>query len=379
MAITLTEEGTYTITVTTTDNVGNIAEKIYTVKIDKTLPIIAVETESVEYAKTRKVVILATDDEGAGLRDNNSYEYYLSTSNSSLTGGEWTNYTSGEEFTIGEGKTGTYYLFVKRVVDNAENISKEAGSIQQIGEEEYQKFGPYKFDNTDPMIKSIEVENNKVKIEVKDEDSGVTKYRYITSGTRITNPRITETNSTEVEATGEIIIEKINEVRYIYVIAEDRVGNRSNIEEVEIPKITIEGQANLETGNGQGGVDLSWNIGTGREKTYKIYQKSETEEEWQEVGETNETRITINTAKDIASPNMPEIELKGIDESNKININQKATDNGSIYKFYVEASDREDNSIVLSTSEEIMIEVKTGIKGYYGVKIDFGHESVEMI
>ena len=36
--MTLTETGIYEITITTTDNVGNTATNLYTVKIDKTAP-----------------------------------------------------------------------------------------------------------------------------------------------------------------------------------------------------------------------------------------------------------------------------------------------------------------------------------------------------
>ncbi|MCI8699937.1 MAG: hypothetical protein HFJ47_01175, partial [Clostridia bacterium] len=348
----------------------------YESTIDKISPIIKVNPTSGEYIKSRKLTIETEDEGGSELSKDNTYEYYLSTSETELEGGEWKDYKTEREVTIGEGKTGTYYVYVKRVKDNGGNTSTSEGEIVLIGEREYHRYGPYKFDNIEPTITRTEVENNKVKIEAKDEDSGVMKYRYIASGTRITNPRITETNSIEVEATGEIRIENINEIRYIYILAEDRVGNTSKIEEVEIPKITIEGETNLETENGKGGVDLSWNIGTAGEKTYKIYQKSEREEEWKEVGITNETRITIETATDKERPAMPEIEIKGISKDKKIIINQTAEDNGSTYKFYVEACDREDTEVVLSTSEEITKEVKTGIKGYY-YTIDEGIKEIE--
>ena len=135
--------------------------------------------------------------------------------------------------------------------------------------------------------------------------------------------------------------------------------------EIEVPKINIQGEVNIEAANGKGGVNLSWTIGGQGEKIYKVYQKSENENEWTEIQTTEETSLIVNTAKDIAVPNAPKIQITGINKDNKINISQSATDNGSIYKFYVEAYDKADNNIKLSTSEEITKDIKTGVKGYY--------------
>ena len=335
-----------------------------------TEPIITVNPANTDYAKSANITITVQGKEGSELSDSNSYQYYLSTSDTELIEGEWTDYISEREFTIGEGKTGTYYLYVKRVSDNLANISEETGILQQIEGEVYHRFGPYKFDNAAPEIEKAEVINNKVEIEANDgTGSGIIKYRYITSDTKLINPRITEENSTEVEAIGEITIGNINEISYIYILAEDRVGNTSNIIEVEVINLTLEGQVNIDTENGQGEVDLNWKINIAGEKTYKVYQKGEEEEEWTAVGETNENKITLSTAQDIAKPNTPDIQVNPINQDDKITIKQTATDNGSTYKFYVEACDRTDTNIVLATSEEITKEVKTGIKGYY-YKID---------
>ena len=58
-------------------------------------------------------------------------------------------YNSGSAFTIGGGKTGTYYLYVKSISDTATNTS--VGNIT-IGGVSYHKYGPYKFDNTNPTV-----------------------------------------------------------------------------------------------------------------------------------------------------------------------------------------------------------------------------------
>ena len=180
---TLSSKGIYTITVTTTDNVGNVAEKIYTVKIDKTLPIITVTPNNGTDAKTRNITITITDE--AGLNSNNNYQYYLSTSSSSLTGGEWTNYTPGEEFIMGEGKTGRYYLFIKRVRDNAGNISTSTGYSVTIGGEIYQRFGPYDFDNTPPTAGTLTMKLENYSGTIYIDNTWTSKSVYITLTSRL--------------------------------------------------------------------------------------------------------------------------------------------------------------------------------------------------
>lgn len=62
----------------------------------------------------------------------NIYQYYLSASATSLTGGTWRNYESGQAFHAGYGLDGVYYLYVKRVSDTNGNISSGNG-----GHDEY--------------------------------------------------------------------------------------------------------------------------------------------------------------------------------------------------------------------------------------------------
>lgn len=75
------------------------------------------------------------------------------------------------------------------------------------------------------------------------EGSGVVKYRYIISSTRLTNPSITTSNSIEVtgKATGagSFAISDLGSSRYIYVAAEDLVGNISEVQEITIPTYTV--------------------------------------------------------------------------------------------------------------------------------------------
>ncbi|MCI8699759.1 MAG: hypothetical protein HFJ47_00255 [Clostridia bacterium] len=374
-AITVTNGGSCTQTITVGANVcndfagnGNIGASASRL-IDRTLPTIAVNPTSGGYVKTRNVTITVGETGGSGLSNSNSYQYYLSKSNTTLTEGTWTNYTSGTAFTIGAGKTGKYYLFVKKIGDNAGNINTTAGIAEKTIEGiPCQVYGEYYFDNTPPIITKAELINNVVKIEANDvneENSGLSKYRYITSTIRLVNPNINVQNSTEKPATGQIAIPNINEIRYIYVLVEDMVGNTSRIVEIEVPQITLEGEVNLEAEERKGGVDLRWQIGGKGDKTYKIYQKDVTGSQWREINITNELVMTTNTSKDIAAPNSPTIKVNEIDENDEINISYTTTDNGSTYKFYAKACDRVNNNIILSTSGEITKEIKTGVKGYY--------------
>ncbi len=276
----------------------------------------------------------------------------------------------GEAFTIGQGKTGIYYLFVKKITDSVGNTNTAEGIIETTDAIPCQIYGEYKFDNEIPIITKAELINNKIIIEANEENSGLSKYRYTTSNTKLTNPEITEENSIEMPVTGEMIVQNINEAKYIYLLVEDLVGNTSEIVEIEVPQIKIEGETNLDTEDRKGEVHLNLEIGGKGDKTYKIYQKAETDEEWQEVLRTNETNVTVTTAKDVTSPNLPTISVNEIDDNDEINISQTTKDNASVYKFLVEVCDRENNDIILATSEEITKEVKTGEKGYYYILED---------
>lgn len=137
------------------DNAGNVSTSssyhMYgPYKFDNTAPTVTVSPESADWCNSVNVTITVADAGGSGLRGSNSYQYYLSTSDSSLTGGSWTNYTSGSTFTIGTGLNGTYYLYVKRVSDNAGNVSTTKGTAVTIEGTTCHRFGPHKFDNMAP-------------------------------------------------------------------------------------------------------------------------------------------------------------------------------------------------------------------------------------
>ena len=125
-------------------------------------------------------VTLTFTDIHSRLNDvTNSYQYYLSTSDSALTSEAsdsiWgvpqtlTNYTISEAndndvrtavINIGGTETGPRYLFVKAVKDKMGNESIQGGTIVEIDGINYHRFGPYEFDNLEPKTTSFNPETN---------------------------------------------------------------------------------------------------------------------------------------------------------------------------------------------------------------------------
>ena len=86
-----------------------------------------------------------------GLASGNSYQYYLSTSSTALSGGSWVGYSSGASFNINP-SSGTYYIFVKRVTDTDGAVSISNGTDVNVGGTTYHRFGPYRFDKIVPTV-----------------------------------------------------------------------------------------------------------------------------------------------------------------------------------------------------------------------------------
>jgi len=149
ITITGKSPGNTTITVSATAGNNYNAPSNATISVtvkDSIAPTISASPASASNVKSQNVTLTVSETGGSGLSSSNSYQYYLSTSSSGVSGGSWKNYTSGTSFTIGTNLTGTYYLFVKKVKDNAGNTSSANGTI--IGD--YHRFGAYTFDNQGP-------------------------------------------------------------------------------------------------------------------------------------------------------------------------------------------------------------------------------------
>ncbi len=131
---------------TCTDIAGNNNIATYnTILIDQTKPKVSIVANTTSMSKTKQVTITVSDEGGSGFSGSNSYQYYVSTSNTSLSGGSWQNYTNGTAFTIGSGVTGTRYIWVKQIADNAGNKSVATTS-------NYHVSTAYTFDNIAPTI-----------------------------------------------------------------------------------------------------------------------------------------------------------------------------------------------------------------------------------
>ena len=147
--------GTYYIHVKSVeDNAGNSSgtKTSGAFYFDNTAPVISVNPSSASGVKSQNITINVSDTGGSGL-SSNSYQYYLSSSNTSFSEGSWTNYTRGSSFPIGTGLNGTYYLFVKRVSDNCGNTSSYNGTLTYIGGTQYHRFGPYTFNNEEKKLR----------------------------------------------------------------------------------------------------------------------------------------------------------------------------------------------------------------------------------
>lgn len=132
--------GDYYLWVTACDYIGNrVIINTTACNFDNTLPTITVNQK----LEDSEEITITAADLGTGLAEDNSYEYYISSNDTTLDNGEWQAYVSGMPIKVQEGKTEDYYLFIKRISDNAGNMSDTNATIVTINEEIYHRFGPY--------------------------------------------------------------------------------------------------------------------------------------------------------------------------------------------------------------------------------------------
>ncbi len=218
-----------------------------------------------------------------------------------------------------------------------------------------------KLDGTAPTITNVNIQNNKLMLESHDrhetegEGSGVVKYRYLASTEKLENPNLTLENSTEILKEEIIIINELYKVKYIYIIAEDYVGNISEIYEFEVPQLILTATARPNTPNGKGEIILDWSTYDITDKYFVIYRKKENEMQWQKIVSL-EDKLTGNTYTDILAndtkfPNSPTININANPEYNNLNITPTSTDKGSKYIYYIESYDLNNIKILLNTSK----------------------------
>ena len=147
-------DGAVSISNGTDVNVGGTTYHRYgPYRFDKIVPTVSNSVTSCSWRNTGlDTTITTTDTGGSELSSSNSYQYYLSTSSTALSGGSWINYSNGGVTNLNPGVSGTYYLFIKRASDNAGNMSTSNGSDVSVSGTIYHRYGPYLFDYDAPII-----------------------------------------------------------------------------------------------------------------------------------------------------------------------------------------------------------------------------------
>ncbi len=193
-----------------TDACENSTEQEFSISKIDAIPPEATSNAEVggEWAK-EKSFTAAASDHGIGnvqIAFNEVLDYQLATKNEN-------------EYTREYKLVGDVYQPTKARIfykDELNNISSQEITIDKL-------------DNTAPTITNASIHNNKLTVEANDikegmgEGSGVIKYRFMTSESKLENPEITKENSTEVSSNEDMIIPDIVTAKYVYIVAEDLV------------------------------------------------------------------------------------------------------------------------------------------------------------
>jgi len=186
------EEGVYEYKVLAKDIAGNTNEKTFIVEVDQTGPrvkIIEPKSGSL-YGKNDMPIVLKASSYDA---DISYYEY-------SLDGGAtWKMFEGETELNLPEGE----YVLLVRGVDSLGNI----GDPVQVR---------FKVDLTPPIIGDVSVEDSIVRVEVRDEFSGIANYEVKVDGTVI---------DASYDAIGYIEFEVSYGYHRVYIKVYDAAGN----------------------------------------------------------------------------------------------------------------------------------------------------------
>lgn len=323
-----------------TDACENSTEQEFTISKIDAIPPEATSSAEIggDWAKEKGFTAIASDY-GIGnlqIAFNDVSDYQLASKN-------------GTEYTREYKLVGDVYTPRKAMVfykDELNNISSQEITIDKI-------------DNTAPTIIGSRFDNNKLIIEANDikegmgEGSGVAKYRFITSNTRYENPVVSNVDSIEVNVGEEMVIPNIANVKYVYAVAEDNVGNVSEPYEIEVPHLDLRTEVNLSAANGKGTVELDWSKFELEDMYYVVYRRERSETEWTKIVSLEDKltakKYTDNLGNDKAKPSVPTINITGNSSSNSIDISLTATDNGTNYIYYVECYDVITNTVISSS------------------------------
>lgn len=191
---------------------------------------ISLEKETEEITKEQDVTIVVTE-EGSGLPDNTKYEWQLGTSDTKVPDGEWDTYVPGKSQAVGTDLTGTYYIWVKEIKDNAGNESEEQGTKV----EDYHVFGPFKFANQEPTVtftpdgNTTYAQTQQTKVDIKTYGGtqvDTAKYQWTQSSTPPTKESF---ENAEDLTSGEDISkgEVTGDNWYLWVYVVDTAGNET--------------------------------------------------------------------------------------------------------------------------------------------------------
>ena len=202
------------------DEIGNSNKKITTsVTVDRVKPTATITPNDGTIARNYTVTV-STSDAGAGLSEQNSYQYYVSTKEDALAGGAWTDYEPGKAFTVGEGLTGTYYIHLKTISDKAGNTLDAVSKA-------------YIFDNTAPQVTFAEngntawQKNHGTAVTVEDKGGStldVNSLKYMWSDNTLPPA---ENSFTQTFQNGQEIKKSNGSSSnyYLWILAKDTLGN----------------------------------------------------------------------------------------------------------------------------------------------------------
>ena len=198
------------------------------IQFDNIAPTVTVNPDRAEVCKSKEITITLSDEGGSGLKSNEGM-YYLSTSRSKNSKTYSYSYISGEKFTIGNNLTGTYFLWVGDVEDNAGNKNVE------------HCVGEFIFDNDAPIINSFEMTSSTsdtISVKTKAIDSGssgIASYKYYIVKSNNGSTSLSGENkstSTIDEYTYNGL--SVGETYKLCVIVTDSLGNSATSEELEL-------------------------------------------------------------------------------------------------------------------------------------------------
>ena len=119
------------------------------VPLDVTPPTLTVQLVK-DNGNTKTIKIIAEDEaDGSGISNENNFKYYLSTSSTTLTGGEWKEYVNSTEFEI-SGDFEVKYLWIYPVQDKAGNINDSKTNINTA-----YVIKTYTFVDNDPTLYNV--------------------------------------------------------------------------------------------------------------------------------------------------------------------------------------------------------------------------------